>query len=44
MTCLALFAVEKEFHAACYQNGMEAFMARGRAAAGAGREDDRRRG
>jgi predicted unusual protein kinase regulating ubiquinone biosynthesis (AarF/ABC1/UbiB family) len=30
MTCLALFAVEKEFHAACYQNGMEPFMARGR--------------
>ena len=30
MTCLALFVVEKDFHAACYQDGMEAFMARGR--------------
>src|SRR5256885_1808610 len=30
MTCLALFAVEKDFHVACYHNGMEPFMARGR--------------
>ena len=30
MTCLALFAIEKAFHAACYQDGMEPFMARGR--------------
>jgi hypothetical protein len=30
MTCLALFVVEKAFHAACYQDGMEPFMARGR--------------
>ena len=30
MTCLALFAVEANFHAACYHNGMEPFMARGR--------------
>jgi predicted unusual protein kinase regulating ubiquinone biosynthesis (AarF/ABC1/UbiB family) len=30
MTCLALFAVEKSFHVACYHDGMEAFMARGR--------------
>ena len=30
LTCLALFAVQKSFHVACYQNGMEAFMARGR--------------
>ena len=30
MTCLALFAVEKQFHVACYHRGMEAFMARGR--------------
>ncbi len=31
MTCLALFAVQRSFHVACYQNGMEPFMARGRA-------------
>ena len=30
MICLALFAVEKDFHVACYQDGMEPFMARGR--------------
>jgi hypothetical protein len=30
MTCLALFAVEKDFHVACYHDGMEPFMARGR--------------
>ena len=30
MTCLALFAVEPDFHVACYHNGMEPFMARGR--------------
>ena len=30
MTCLALFAVEKSFHVACYHDGMEPFMARGR--------------
>ena len=31
MICLALFAVEPNFHAACYHKGMEPFMARGRA-------------
>lgn len=30
MICLALFAVQKSFHVACYQKGMEPFMARGR--------------
>jgi hypothetical protein len=30
MRCLALFAVEKDFHVACYHEGMEPFMARGR--------------
>jgi hypothetical protein len=30
MTCLALFAIQKDFHVACYQNSMEPFMARGR--------------
>src|SRR5471032_845326 len=30
MTRLALFAVEKAFHVACYHDGMEPFMARGR--------------
>ena len=30
MTCLALFAVEPSFHVACYHDGMEPFMARGR--------------
>ena len=30
MNCLALFAVEENFHIACYHNGMEPFMARGR--------------
>jgi predicted unusual protein kinase regulating ubiquinone biosynthesis (AarF/ABC1/UbiB family) len=30
MTCLALFAIQKDFHVACYQDGMEPFMARGR--------------
>ncbi len=30
MICLALFAVEKTFHVACYHEGMEPFMARGR--------------
>ena len=30
MTCLALFAIEKDFHVACYQDSMEPFMARGR--------------
>jgi hypothetical protein len=30
MICLALFAMQKEFHVACYQDGMEPFMARGR--------------
>jgi predicted unusual protein kinase regulating ubiquinone biosynthesis (AarF/ABC1/UbiB family) len=30
MTCLALFAVEKAFHVACYHESMEPFMARGR--------------
>ncbi len=31
MICLALFAVEPDFHVACYHKGMEPFMARGRA-------------
>ena len=30
MTCLALFAIQKDFHVACYQESMEPFMARGR--------------
>jgi hypothetical protein len=30
MNCLALFAIEKDFHVACYHKGMEPFMARGR--------------
>ena len=30
MTCLALFVVEPNFHVACYHNGMEPFMSRGR--------------
>jgi hypothetical protein len=30
MTCLALFAIQQDFHVACYQNSMEPFMARGR--------------
>ena len=30
MICLAQFAVEKNFHVACYHDGMEPFMARGR--------------
>jgi hypothetical protein len=30
MNCLALFAIEADFHVACYHEGMEPFMARGR--------------
>jgi hypothetical protein len=30
MHCLALFAVEERFHIACYHQGIEPFMARGR--------------
>lgn len=30
MICLALFVVREEFHVACYHEGMEPFMARGR--------------
>ena len=30
MICLAQFMVEKNFHASCYHEGMEPFMARGR--------------
>jgi hypothetical protein len=41
MTCLALFAVEKSFHVACYHNGMEPFMARGRALRAQGVKDAR---
>jgi hypothetical protein len=41
MTCLALFAVEKNFHAACYHDGMEAFMARGRELRAQGVKDPR---
>ncbi len=31
MTCLAQFAVEPNFHVSCYHDGLEPFMARGRA-------------
>ncbi|MBX3174747.1 MAG: hypothetical protein KF709_10060 [Gemmatimonadaceae bacterium] len=31
MRCLALYAVREDFHVACYQDGLEPFMARGRA-------------
>jgi hypothetical protein len=31
MTCLALYVVREDFHVACYQDGLEPFMARGRA-------------
>ncbi len=31
MRCLALYANRPDFHVACYQDGLEAFMARGRA-------------
>lgn len=31
MRCLALYAVRQDFHVACYQDGLEPFMARGRA-------------
>ena len=41
MTCLALFAVEKNFHAACYHEGMEPFMARGRELRAQGVKDPR---
>jgi hypothetical protein len=30
MTCLALYVVRPDFHVACYHDGLEAFMARGR--------------
>jgi hypothetical protein len=30
MNCLALFAIQTDFHVACYHEGMEPFMARGR--------------
>ena len=30
MICLALFAIRDDFHVACYHQGMEPFMARGR--------------
>lgn len=30
MNCLALFVIEADFHVACYHDGMEPFMARGR--------------
>lgn len=30
MTCLALYAMREDFHVACYQDGLEPFMARGR--------------
>jgi hypothetical protein len=39
MICLALFAVEPEFHVACYHKGMEPFMARGRALRAQGVKD-----
>ena len=31
MTCLALYVLREDFHVACYQDGLEPFMARGRA-------------
>lgn len=31
MTCLALYVHRDDFHVACYQDGLEPFMARGRA-------------
>ena len=31
MRCLALYAMREDFHVACYQDGLESFMARGRA-------------
>lgn len=31
MVCLALYAMREDFHVACYQDGLEPFMARGRA-------------
>lgn len=30
MRCLALYVMRKDFHVACYQDGLEPFMARGR--------------
>jgi len=30
MTCIAIFALETDFHVACYQSTLEPFMARGR--------------
>lgn len=30
MTCLALYVHRRDFHVACYHNGLEPFMARGR--------------
>jgi hypothetical protein len=30
MTCLALYVTRADFHVACYHDGLEAFMARGR--------------
>ena len=36
MTCLMSDPKSTEFHAACYQNGMEPFMARGRELRGQG--------
>jgi hypothetical protein len=41
MNCLALFAVEKSFHVACYHEGMEPFMARGRELRSQGVKDPR---
>ncbi|HUO51547.1 MAG TPA: AarF/UbiB family protein, partial [Gemmatimonadaceae bacterium] len=41
MICLALFAVQKDFHVACYQDGMEPFMARGRELRAQGVANDR---
>jgi hypothetical protein len=41
MTCLALFAIQKDFHVACYQDSMEPFMARGRELRAQGMKDDK---
>ena len=41
MTCLALFAIQKDFHVACYQDSMEPFMARGRELRAQGVKDDK---
>ena len=41
MTCLALFVVRPDFHVACYHEGMEPFMARGRELRASGVKGDK---